>query len=263
MKRRFITGFLSTILATSLYANNIKNEDCVSKGENFIYSGNECIEYKKFEGDDNGKLIIIVHGSWDEGTNILARYAPFAENVYMQTDVTTIAVALPGYSGSSTNNFPALLNSKEIKYLSSNEGYLTFVSELIKDLKDKYEANNITYLGHSAGCAIGATMLGFKPDLIDNLVCAGGSFDISKKTNEKGLISAVDVINNIPKDAKIALVYGTADDVSKPEVTIDFYNLMKDKGFNVKLVEAPNAPHIDLDMTNASVDALISLIEEE
>lgn len=35
------------------------------------------------------------------------------------------------------------------------------------------------------------------------------------------------------------------------QTTIDFYNLAKEKGFNVKLVEAKDAPHLDLDMTDA------------
>ena len=43
---------------------------------------------------------------------------------------------------------------------------------------------------------------------------------------------------------------------------IDFYNLAKDKGFDVKLVEAKDAPHIDLDMTSESKDAIEELVGE-
>lgn len=263
MKSKFLVGILSTVLASSLYAGKISKEECNAKTGNFVFAGNECIEYKKFKGEEENKLIIVVHGSWKEGTNILARYAPFAENLSMQTDITTIAVALPGYSGSSTNNFPALLNEQGVKNLSAKKEYIDFLASLVESLKEKNEASEITYVGHSAGCAMGATLLGVKPNLVSNLLCAGGSYDVHKKTDEKGLISAVDVLDKISKDVKIALVYGTEDDVSTPQVTIDFYNLAKEKGFNVELVEAKGAPHIDLDMTNASVDALIKLVEEE
>jgi predicted esterase len=246
----------------SLFASNISNDDCDSKGDNFIFAGGECIEYRKFNGDTEDKLNIIVHGTWKEGTNTLGRYAPFAENVSMQTDITTVAVALPGYSGSSTNRFPAL-SHEGANNLSANKDYINFLGDLIEAFKDKYEAQTVTYVGHSAGCSMGATLTGIKPDLINNILCAGGNYDVHKKNDEKGLISIIDVLDNVSKETKFVLVYGTKDDISKPEVTIDFYNLAKEKGFDVKLVEAKDAPHLDLDMTDASVDALINVLEEE
>lgn len=249
---------LSLFGLTVLNAASINEPDCNKKGESFIYAGGECIEYKAY-GENGDKLNIVVHGSWSEGTNILGRYAPFAESLAFQTDVKTVAVALPGYSGSSTNDFPSLLNSKGIENLSSNKAYLSFLEDLVSKLKEKYEAGNITYIGHSAGCAMGATMLGLNPELINNLLCAGGSF----KKDKEGLISAVDVIDNASKDVKIVLVYGTKDDISKPEKTIDFYNLAKEKGFNVELIKVDGAGHLDLDMTEPSVAAIVKLNEEE
>lgn len=107
-----------------------------------------------------------------------------------------------------------------------------------------------------------ATLLGVKPDLVDNLVCVGGVYDIHKRSNDKNLISAVDVVDKISKKAKIVLIYGTADEISTPQTTIDFYNLAKQKGLDVKLVEVKDGVHIDLDMTTQSKDSIIELIEE-
>ena len=42
----------------------------------------------------------------------------------------------------------------------------------------------------------------------------------------------------------------------------DFYNLAKQKGLDVKLVEVKDGVHIDLDMTTQSKDSIIELIEE-
>ncbi len=94
--------------------------------------------------------MVIVHGTWDEGTNTLGRYAPFAETMNLNTDLTTIAISLPGYSKSSTNNFSSLAH-KGIKNLAAKKEYILFLGELIKSLKDKYEAKVVTYVGHSAG----------------------------------------------------------------------------------------------------------------
>ena len=228
-----------------------------------FFAGNECVEYKKFKGEVEDSLNIIVHGTWKDGTDTLARYAPFAEDISMRTDVTTIAVALPGYSKSSTNNFTSL-SHEGVENLAAKKEYVEFLGELVKALKKKYEAGKITYIGHSAGCMMGATLTGLKPMLIDNLVCAGGVYDIKKeKPNLKDAISIVDVLDKVDKQTKFVLIYGTADDISKPQTTIDFYNLAKAKGLDVKLVEAKDAPHIDLDMTPESIDAITGLLVEE
>lgn len=243
-----------------LNANKISKIQCDKKGDSFIFVANECIEYAFFEGEDNEKLNIIVHGTWDKGTNILGRYAPFAENIAMTTDVNTVAVALTGYSNSSTNNFPSLADDK-IKNLGAKKEYLAFVQKLIKELSKKYKAKSITYIGHSAGCMMGATISGLKPKLIDNLVCAGGIYNIHKKTQQKDLISAIDIINNIPSNINIVLIYGTKDKISKPKITKEFYSKIKNKVSNVKLIEIKDAVHIDLDMQDSSIDAISELFE--
>ena len=260
-KSLLLSSFIMTF-ALSLNAATISKDECAKKGDNFIFAGNECIEYKKFKGEVEDSLNIIVHGTWKDGTDTLARYAPFAEDISMRTDVTTIAVALPGYSKSSTNNFTSL-SHEGVENLAAKKEYVEFVGELVKALKKKYEAGKITYIGHSAGSMMVATLTGLKPALIDNLVCAGGVYDIKKeKPNLKDAISIVDVLNKVDKQTKFVLIYGTADDISKPQTTIDFYNLAKSKGFDVKLVEVKDAPHIDLDMTSDSIDAITQLLEE-
>ena len=261
-KSLLLTSFIMAF-GLSLNAATISKDECAKKGDNFIFAGNECIEYKKFKGEVEDSLNIIVHGTWKDGTDTLARYAPFAEDISMRTDVTTIAVALPGYSKSSTNNFTSL-SHEGVENLAAKKEYVEFVGELVKALKKKYEAGKITYIGHSVGCMMGATLTGLKPMLIDNLVCAGGVYDIKKeKPNLKDAISIVDVLDKVDKQTKFVLIYGTADDISKPQTTIDFYNLAKSKGLDVKLVEAKDAPHIDLDMTPESIDAITELLVEE
>lgn len=245
----------------SLNAKQISESECAKKGENFIFAGNECIKYKEFKGEVEGTINIIVHGTWKEGTDTLARYAPFAEDIAMRTDVTTIAVALPGYAGSSTNKFTSLSHDG-VENLAAKKEYVEFLGQLVEELKNKYDASTVTYIGHSAGCMMGATLTGLKPDLINNILCAGGVYNIHEKTDVKNLISISDVLDKVNKQTKFALVYGTADDISPPKLTLDFYKLAKEKGLDVRLVEAKDAPHLDLDMTNASINAILELVEE-
>ena len=262
MKKRVLTLIALMLLSLNLQANKIDMKECKELGENFIFAGGECIEYKMFEGESNEHIIIIVHGTWDEGTNTLGRYAPFAESMNINTDLTTIAVALPGYSGSSTNNFSSLAH-KGVKNLSAKKEYVLFLGDLVKALKDKFEANTVTYIGHSAGARMGATLTGLKPGLVQNVALAGGSYIVKEDDKDKNSISFNNVIDNIDKKTKYLFIYGTEDKISKPEVTTEFFKIAKAKGLDAKLVEVEGAAHIDLDMTDTSVDAIINMIEEE
>ena len=138
-KKSLLLSSFIMAFGLSLNAATISKDECAKKGDNFIFAGNECIEYKKFKGEVEDSLNIIVHGTWKDGTDTLARYAPFAEDISMRTDVTTIAVALPGYSKSSTNNFTSL-SHEGVENLAAKKEYVEFLDELVKALKDKLGA---------------------------------------------------------------------------------------------------------------------------
>ena len=255
----FVISFF--LVSSCVMAESVSQEMCITKGDGFIFAGGECIAYKAVVGDKEGTLTIIVHGTWKEGTDILARYTTFAEDLSLLTDTTTVAIALPGYSGSSTNNFQALSHDKT-KELAADEKYIKFLDALIIALKEKYKAKTINYVGHSAGAMMGATLMGIDPGLIKNIALAGGRYNIHEVSKEKDLISAVDVIDKIDKNANILLIYGTRDEISKPKVTQDFYTLAKKHGLHVKLVEVKDAPHLDLDRTQTSMEAISKMLDD-
>ncbi|APW66428.1 alpha/beta hydrolase [Poseidonibacter parvus] len=251
---------LLVVTASFSFAKNVSKQDCEQKGEGFIYAGNECINYAMFEGDDNDKLIVIVHGTWDEGSNVLGRYAPFAENLNMSSDISTIAVALPGYSDSSLNKLKSI-GSKEYNHQAATKEYVQFLEKLVIALKDKYESKEITIVGHSAGAMMSGSLAGLNPELLKNVVLVAGRYERPDYANEKHLL-ANDVLTKMNKESKFIMIYGTKDEISKPSVTKDFYKKMKAQGLDVQLVEVKDAGHIDLDMTDKSIEAISSLFEE-
>jgi len=259
MLKKVLFLFLLAFASIS-FAKDVSMEDCEQKGDGFIYAGTECINYAMFEGDDNDKLIIIVHGTWDEGSNVLGRYAPFAENLNMSTDVSTVAVALPGYSKSSLNKLKSI-GSKEYNHQAATKEYVQFLEKLVIALKEKYESQEITIIGHSAGAMMSASLAGLNPELLKNVVLVAGRYERPDYANEKHLL-ANDVLDKMNKDSNYIMIYGTKDEISKPEVTKSFYKKMKDQGLNVSLVEVKDAGHIDLDMTDTSISAISSLFEE-
>ena len=242
------------------WALKVSSSECANKGEQFIFAAGECIEYVFFEGEKEESLNIIVHGTWDEGTNTLGRYAPYAETISLSTDISTIAVALPGYSNSSTNTFQAL-SHKSNNNLAANKEYLNFLATLIQELKSKYSVKNINYIGHSAGAMMGATLTGLKPSLINTLTSVGGRYNIHEVSNNKSLVSIIDVLDGVDKNIKFLLIYGTADKISEPKVTKEFYEIALKKGLNVKLVEVQDGVHLDLDMTDTAIEAIEELLD--
>ncbi len=250
--------FFISLMLFSLSANATTKAQCESKSGDFIFNQGECIEYSMANSQSDEEITIIVHGTWDKGTNVLGRYSVFAENLNFITDVTTIAVALPGYSNSTTNKFPALDN-EEIENLAAQKEYVDFVASLVENIKNKFNAKKINYIGHSAGAMIGATITGLYPDLIDNIVLAGGRYDIHEVSKQKDLISVVDVIDKID-DTKFLLIYGTDDEISKPKVTKEFYELALQKELDVQILEVKGAKHIDLEMKDDSVDAIADML---
>ena len=260
MKNIIVGFFIVCFAVSSIQAKIVTKDKCLLKGDSFIYAGGECIEYYEALSDDTDTLNIVVHGIWSEGTNTLGRYSVFADDLSIQTDISTIAVALPGYSGSSTNHLNSLAH-KGTKYLASTKEYIDFLSELVLSLKNRYNVKVVNYIGHSAGAAMGATLIGYNPKLIKNLVSVGGYYDIHKRSRDKSLISAIDYIDNIDKNSKILLIYGEKDKISKPIVSKEFYKIAKAKNINVKLVEVKNGVHLDLDMTDTSVENIVEFLE--
>ncbi len=235
---------LGTLISFGLLGSSLYGSECESKGEKFISVAGECLETSVFKGDEEGKLNIVLHGTWKSGTNTLGRYAPFAESLVMDSDITTVAVALPGYSKSTSTKLKCLSDGEG---LSTKEDYVNFALELISKLKNKYEADTVNYLGHSASASMGAKVAEHNSGL-NVISLAGGKYE------------NVD-ISKLDKNLKYILVYGTQDKISEPKHTLDFYDKLEKEGFNVTLVKAEQA-HLDLDMSDPSVSAFISAIGE-
>jgi len=241
-------------------AGKTTKEMCEKQKGTFIFAGGECIEYAAIEGERKGILTVIVHGTWKAGTNILARYTPFAETINMATDTTTIAVALPGYSHSSTNHLLPLSHESKKKPFADKK-YIIFLDQLIQALQKRYSAKTVNYIGHSAGASMGATLTGYHPSLISNIALAGGRYRAHGTEHDQGLLFIDDYIDKLDKRTNYLLIYGTKDTISKPSISKDFYTLAKKKGLRVTLVEAKGAKHLDLDMTDASVEAIEKMLE--
>ena len=254
---------LSLLILIFLFISNaeakkISQTQCEQKKDNFIFVQGECINYILAQGDKENHLNILVHGTWKKGTNILGRYAPLIEDIAMNTDISTLAIALPGYSKSSSNYFKDLQSNKHQAY---EKDYLEFVSQILEKFKKKYKVNNLHYIGHSAGASMGMTISIYKKDLITSMISIGAIYNIHKQTSKKNLYSVSDYIKEINHKKKYLLIYGEKDKISKAQETKDFYKRVKKRNIDVQIIEVKNAVHLDLEMTDTSLDAISDFLE--
>jgi pimeloyl-ACP methyl ester carboxylesterase len=256
MGKRWIVFIFSLLFVSHLFAYT-SEQSCKQKGEGFLFAGGECIAYKVAKGETKGVLNIVVHGRYKAGTNVLALYTPFIQDIALLTDTTTVAVALPGYSGSSTNHLQGLFAGKEVE---AHRKYLAFLDKLLQAFKQKYHAKVLTYIGHSAGAIAGADLMGVYPGLIQKIALAGGRYKLSQ--TDGNVISAATVVDKMDKKAHFLLIYGTKDTISPPHYTQEFYRIAKKAGLHVKIVEAKGAVHYGLARGPVATDAIVKLISE-
>ena len=128
---------LIILLSLSLFANMVTKHMCDAKKGLFIFAGEECINYFVEYGEKEDVLNIIFHGAWEHGADTLARYSTFATDIAINTDITTVAVALPGYSKSSSNNIKSFLYKSKKPIGATHRKYVLFMTKLIEELKYK------------------------------------------------------------------------------------------------------------------------------
>ncbi len=109
---------------------------------------------------------------------------------------------------------------------------------------------------------MGATLTGYHPSLIQNIALAGGRYQARKSEKGEGLLFLANYLDTPNTKTNYLLIYGTKDTISKPAESKHFYDLSKKKGLQIKLVEVKDAAHIDLDMTDTSVEAIEKLLGE-
>jgi predicted esterase len=229
------------MIVSSIFARDITN-NCEIK-PNFIYVAPECIQIHTAIGEQKGSLIVLLHGMWKDGANVLGIYSSFGEDVSMQTDKTVVAVAQPGYSGSSTHKFKAIISNKK---QTKNKKYLKFISNILKKLKSKHKTKTLVVVAHSAGASMIASIMTVNKGLIQVALLAGGKYDnIDTK--------------KLDKKAKYIVIYGDKDKISPPRRSINFHKRLQKQKLDTTILAIKDTGHAFLDTNDKVVEELIKL----
>ena len=198
-------------------------------------------------------LIVVLHGD-APGRNpsyqyIFARYAAAALN-----DVVVVGLLRPGYADPQGDQSQgkrgwALADNYTPEDISS-------IAAAAKALVSKYQAADVTLVGHSGGSALSADLIGLYPHLARGALLVSCPCDVPAfrwsmmkyQWNPLWLIpvnavSPIDHVAQIPAETIVRMVVGSVDPLTPPRFTYAFADKLKADGGNVQVTTLPNLGH--------------------
>jgi len=237
---------------------NSQNTDCDKKDSlNFVKSSYGCTYFKYFKSDsllNNPNLVILLHG--DAPFNPPSYQYKLGKILERQTKNTIIvAVLRPGYTDNEGNH------SDGIKGNTTGDNYtmevINNLTEVVKELKIRYKPNQTIIVGHSGGAAISADIISSTSNLIDKSVLVSCPCDVEKwrsymsskqqfyrpwKDSVKS-ISPIKMVDSLNSKVTMTLIHGTKDDVVPFDISNNYYQKLKNRDINVKLIKLDNEGH--------------------
>lgn len=249
--------FVNFTFLTSCNVNS-QNTDCDKKDSlNFVKSSYGCTYFKYFKSDsllNNPNLVILLHG--DAPFNPPSYQYKLGKILERQTKNTIIvAVLRPGYTDNEGNH------SDGIKGNTTGDNYtmevINNLTEVVKELKIRYKPNQTIIVGHSGGAAISADIISSTSNLIDKSVLVSCPCDVEKwrsymsskqpfyrpwKDSVKS-ISPIKMVDSLNSKVTMTLIHGTKDDVVPFDISNNYYQKLKNRDINVKLIKLDNEGH--------------------
>jgi len=202
----------------------------------------------------NPTLVIVLHG--DAPFNKPGYQYKAAKTIAVQ-NINTIAVGLlrPGYTDPDGNT------SDGVRGLTTGDNYtpevINAIAAAITKLKAIYNPGKIVLVGHSGGSAITADIIGVKPGLVNaaavvSCPCNVPEWRAYMGSKQPGYaawkdpvksISPNTVAANVAKNTKVVVISGKDDDVCPTQLSVDYYNQLKQYGVNAKLIQIEGEKH--------------------
>ena len=231
------------------------NED-----SHFIFAQGECLEYYEAKGSKKDEITVLIHGSWPRGSDPLERrYAQIADDMSRETSITTLALAMPGYSYSTSNRYKDMSWRENKTVIPAEEEFVKIVASFIQKLKTKYHAKKVNIFGKSSGAMLGGIISGYQPGLIDKYILMGGAYDVyftyrhnNWGTKNPGLLSSVDFVSDVKKDAQFLIIAGENDRKAPPLFATQYKKRLNNEEINAEVLVIQGAKHSSLE-TNYEV----------
>lgn len=261
----FISG--CSINEPSIEELEVYKQECQDMKKNnkdsFIFAKGECLNYIVSWGDaQKSEINILLHGSWRENSSPVAqRFTEIADDFRDNTNITSIALAMPGYDESTSNRY-SNMNWKNTNVIPANESFVKIISQAIKNLKIKYNATKVNIYGKSSGAMLGGIISGYSPGLLDKVILLGGAYNIyfTYEYNgwgrmSPGFISAVNYIDLVDKKTSFLVIAGGKDKKANPIFAKRYVKKLNKAGIKAKVV-------VFKDLEHSGMESNIYVLEE-
>lgn len=210
--------------------------------------------YTSYKAKNPSTLVVALHG---DNNNQSYQYE-FASRVAQHSkNVVSIGMLRPGYTDNRDRT------SDGIRGFAVGDNYdeprIHQIAKAIIKLKKYYKVNKVILAGHSGGAAITAKLIAIYPNLINHafiVSCpchipswSADRYKVSKFHRFKDsleVVSPIEMVDGISSDTKITIIVGKDDDNTKPYLSEEYFNALKDAGKNASYHVIPGEHNVFL-----------------
>lgn len=111
------------------------------------------------------------------------------------------------------------------------------VATAVRALKLQFMARRVVLAAHSGGATIAAIVLGRHPDLADAALLVGCGCGVTRS------LQPLDVTSRVRPDVTVRLLVGEDDDVTPPDLSVHYANVLARRGVDAQVSVLPGLGH--------------------
>ncbi|HWB27380.1 MAG TPA: prolyl oligopeptidase family serine peptidase [Chitinophagaceae bacterium] len=275
--KKYFAGIVTIgllVFAACSSGKQLTGKNVVQDTENWVSTLHDSLHIKTYKSAGitaHPNLVIVLHGD-----------APFNNPGYQyilvsllakeNTNTLAVAILRPGYTDSENVHSPG------VRGLTTGDNYtkgvVDDIAAAINNLKVLYHPANTVIAGHSGGSAITADIISTHPGIADAAAIVSCPCNVTEwRAHMKVLqnnakvwdtpvqsLSPNELVNGISKKTNIVIVTGDKDNVAPTTLSINYYNQLKQRGLNARLVTVKGAGH-EIFLTNSVLTVIAGLLK--
>lgn len=150
-------------------------------------------------------------------------------------DVVAVGLLRPGYTdnaGDRSDGEPG-----EARGDNYTAEVTDAIATTVRALKLRFMARRVVLVGHSGGATIAAVALGRHPDLADAALLVACGCGATRS------LQPLDVTSRVRPDVTVRLLVGVDDDVTPPDLSLRYANVLAQRGVDAQVTVLPALGH--------------------
>ena len=150
-------------------------------------------------------------------------------------DVVAAGFLRPGYTDNAGDRSDG--NRGEARGDNYTARVTDDIATAVRVMKERFVARRVVLAGHSGGATIAALVLGRHPDLADAALLVACGCGATQS------LQPLDVASAIRRDVTVRLLVGQDDDVTPPDVSLRYAEVLRKQGIDAQATALPGLGH--------------------